>query len=119
MATSVSWAVLARPRSTRCTRAGGARRSKPCWAARAGSARPSLTWQQLPRELVDHNPAALRTSVPGDAVERLAQSIALLGVLHPLHVRPNPLDSTRYQVVSGELRLAAATLLGLDTLPVV
>lgn len=51
-----------------------------------------------------------------DAVTELAASIAQIGVLQPLVVRPCS-DSVRWEVVAGRRRLAASRQAGLETVP--
>ncbi len=63
--------------------------------------------------LIDPSPANPRSSL-GD-LEELAASIRELGVLQPVMVRPT---GDRYALVYGHRRLAAATLAGDTTIPV-
>jgi len=51
------------------------------------------------------------------ALEELAQSIRLRGVLQPLLVRPHPTSAGRYQIVAGERRWRAAGAAGLHEVP--
>jgi len=71
----------------------------------------------LPLDQVDPNPQQPRDRFDGEALEGLAASIAEVGVLQPVVVRPE--HNGRYALVAGERRLRAARLAGLDEIPVV
>ena len=66
---------------------------------------------------VDPNPRQPRRDFADDALDELAASIAQLGILQPLLVRPAP--GGRYELVAGERRLRAAGRAGLLDVPVV
>jgi ParB family transcriptional regulator, chromosome partitioning protein len=66
---------------------------------------------------IDPNPRQPRRDFPDEALAELAASIAQLGILQPLLVRPAP--GGRYELVAGERRLRAAGRAGLDEVPVV
>ena len=66
---------------------------------------------------IDPNPRQPRRDFPEEALAELATSIAQLGILQPLLVRPA--RGGRYELVAGERRLRAATRAGLDEVPVV
>ncbi|OYQ35592.1 hypothetical protein CHU95_07680 [Niveispirillum lacus] len=51
------------------------------------------------------------------ALDELAASMARVGLLHPLLVRPAPDDAEMYEIVSGERRWRAARRLDWDWLP--
>ncbi len=57
-----------------------------------------------------------RRHFPADELEELAESIRSQGIIQPLLVRA---DDVGYELVAGERRLRAATLAGLDRVPVV
>ncbi|MGA6927413.1 MAG: ParB/RepB/Spo0J family partition protein [Desulfosarcina sp.] len=57
-----------------------------------------------------------RRLFPADELNDLAESIRSQGIIQPLLVRP---DDVGYELVAGERRLRAATLAGLDRVPVV
>ena len=63
------------------------------------------------------NPRQPREVFDEEELEGLAVSIADLGLLQPIIVRPT--DDGRYELVAGERRLRAARMAGLDRLPVV
>ena len=68
----------------------------------------------LPIAAISPNPGQPRTNFSPAALEELAQSIAVHGILQPLTVRRS---GGGWQLVSGERRLRAAKLAGLDTVP--
>lgn len=68
----------------------------------------------LPIAAISPNPSQPRTNFSPAALEELAQSIAVHGILQPLTVRRT---GSGWQLVSGERRLRAARLAGLDTVP--
>lgn len=68
----------------------------------------------LPVEDISPNPNQPRTSFSPQALSELADSIAVHGVLQPLTVRQT---EEGWQLVSGERRLRAARLAGLDRVP--
>ena len=57
-----------------------------------------------------------RRHFPSDELDGLAESIRSQGIIQPLLVRA---DDVGYELVAGERRLRAATLAGLDRVPVV
>lgn len=68
----------------------------------------------LPIAAISPNPGQPRTNFSPAALEELAQSIAVHGILQPLTVRR---AGNGWQLISGERRLRAAKLAGLDTVP--
>lgn len=60
------------------------------------------------------NPYQPRTNFDKDALENLVKSIAVLGVIQPITVRK--IDSG-YELISGERRLRASQIVGLETIP--
>lgn len=69
---------------------------------------------ELPVEDIAPNPDQPRTSFSPEALGELADSIAVHGILQPLTVRR---VAGGWQLISGERRLRAARLAGLDTVP--
>ena len=61
-----------------------------------------------------------RTSFDEEALEQLASSIKLYGVLQPLVVTPHPEPGRMgdFQIIAGERRWRAAAIAGLDVVPV-
>ena len=66
--------------------------------------------QQLPVDVIDHNPYQTRTVIAEDSLKELAASIAASGVMQPITVRPRP--GGRYDLIAGERRLRASALAG-------
>lgn len=71
---------------------------------------------EAPIAAIDPNPRQPRTSFEDHALSELGDSIAQLGVLQPLLVRPLPGD--RFELIAGERRLRAAARAGLESVPV-
>ncbi|HEX7151827.1 MAG TPA: ParB/RepB/Spo0J family partition protein [Thermoanaerobaculia bacterium] len=69
----------------------------------------------LPLQFVEPNAEQPRTSLGN--IEELAASIREKGVLEPILVRN--IAPNRYQIISGERRYRAATLVGLDEIPAI
>jgi ParB family chromosome partitioning protein len=66
-------------------------------------------------ESIEINPFQPRTNFNEEALQELASSIKELGVIQPITVRK--LDFNKYQLISGERRLRASKLIGLQTIP--
>lgn len=66
-------------------------------------------------EAIEINPFQPRTNFNEEALQELATSIKELGVIQPITVRK--LDFNKYQLISGERRLRASKLVGLQTVP--
>jgi len=89
---------------------------------------------EIPLTLIDPNPWQPRTYFDPVELQELADSIAEIGLVHPIVVRRAPIEKsvsnsdtssatesatirdTRYQVVAGECRLRAHKLLGKETI---
>jgi len=67
---------------------------------------------------IEPNPDQPRKRFTPDEVESLAASIRAKGILQPILVRPNPRDTTRYEIVAGERRWRAAQQAALHDVPV-
>jgi ParB family transcriptional regulator, chromosome partitioning protein len=74
------------------------------------------TYAEIDPEAVSPNPRQPREVFDPDELEGLSVSLADIGMLQPLVVRP--LGDGRYELVAGERRLRAAKLAGLATVPV-
>lgn len=61
------------------------------------------------------NPYQPRNHFDQEALQELADSISVQGIIQPITVRR--LDDDTYQIISGERRLQASKLAGLDTIP--
>jgi ParB family chromosome partitioning protein len=68
-------------------------------------------------EDIDPHPRQPRRSFDDEALDELAASIATLGILQPLVVRP--VSGGRWQLIAGERRLRAARSIGMKDIPVV
>lgn len=64
---------------------------------------------------IEINPFQPRTDFDATALEELAQSIKLQGLIQPITVRR--MSSNSYQLISGERRLRASKLAGLTAIP--
>jgi ParB family chromosome partitioning protein len=72
--------------------------------------------REVPPALVDPNPHQPRTNFDSAALEALAASIRVHGILQPLVVTA---AGDRYELIAGERRLRAAKIAGLDVVPVI
>lgn len=75
------------------------------------------TVQRVPLDLLEPNPFQPRSTMDPTALDELAQSIRVQGVLQPLLVRPHPVTPGRFQIVAGERRWRAASTAGLHEVP--
>lgn len=64
---------------------------------------------------VEVNPFQPRTHFDRDALQELADSIKVQGIIQPITVRK--LGRNSYQLISGERRLQASRMAGLETIP--
>jgi ParB family transcriptional regulator, chromosome partitioning protein len=64
---------------------------------------------------IDTNPFQPRESFDDEALQELAESIKFHGVIQPITLRKMGYD--KYQLISGERRLKASILAGLDEIP--
>jgi len=69
----------------------------------------------IPVEQIQANPYQPRTHFDQEALRELADSIKLQGIIQPVTVRQT--GTNAYQLISGERRLQASKLAGLDTIP--
>src|SRR5260370_36841162 len=69
----------------------------------------------IPLSMIEPNTEQPRTTLGN--IEELAASIREKGVLEPILVRS--LQPNRYQIISGERRVRAATLAALDEIPAI
>ena len=70
---------------------------------------------RIPVDLIEPNPYQPRMSFDQEALEELADSIRTLGLIQPITVRRK--SDSRYQIISGERRIRACRLAGLDMIP--
>jgi len=73
------------------------------------------TVAEIPLSNIDVNPFQPRTNFDQEALEELAESIKLQGIIQPITVRK--LDGDQFQLISGERRYRASKLAGLDKIP--
>jgi len=69
----------------------------------------------IPHEEIVSNPNQPRKRFDCDALEGLAESIRLNGILQPINVRRA--ESGKYELIAGERRLRAARMVGLTRIP--
>ncbi|RWX03885.1 ParB/RepB/Spo0J family partition protein [Flavobacterium cerinum] len=70
---------------------------------------------ELEIDAIEINPFQPRTNFNEESLRELSTSIKELGVIQPITVRK--LDYNKYQLISGERRLRASKLAGLDSVP--
>ena len=66
-------------------------------------------------EAIEVNPWQPRNHFEEEALQDLANSISSLGIVQPITVRT--LNNGKYQLISGERRLRASLMVGLQTIP--
>ncbi len=79
------------------------------------SSRPSIPIGEIPIAEIEVNPFQPRTEFKKEALEELSESIKVQGIIQPITVRQ--LSKNQYQLISGERRLQASKLAGLETIP--
>jgi ParB family chromosome partitioning protein len=72
---------------------------------------------ELPIEKITPNPRQPRKTFDEEALEELAASIRIVGLLQPIVVRE--LGSGEYELIMGERRLRASKLAGVETIPAI
>ena len=70
---------------------------------------------EIPIDQISINPYQPRTEFEAEALQELADSIRLQGLIQPITVRQ--IEAGRYQLISGERRLRASKLAGLTSIP--
>jgi len=70
---------------------------------------------QIPVGQIEANPYQPRTHFDQEALAELADSIKMQGIIQPVTVRQ--MGTNSYQLISGERRLQASKLAGLETIP--
>ncbi len=73
---------------------------------------------ELPLEYIQRGKYQPRKDMHPQALEELAASIKLQGVMQPIVVRPIA-EQNRYEIIAGERRWRACQLAGLDNIPVI
>ena len=74
------------------------------------------TIQNIPIELIDRNPYQTRTQFDETALNELAESIQVSGVIQPVTVRSH---AGRFQLITGERRWLASQRAGKNTVPAI
>ena len=69
----------------------------------------------IPVDQIETNPFQPRTHFDKEALEELAESIRVQGIIQPITIRQ--LDNNTYQLISGERRFQASKLAGLTSIP--
>ena len=72
----------------------------------------------LPIANISRNPRQPRSQMNQEELAELAASIRENGILQPLIVTPTD-EADKYILIAGERRLLAASMAGLDTVPVI
>ncbi len=70
---------------------------------------------EIPIQEIETNPYQPRTNFDREALQELAESIRVQGIIQPITVRR--MGERRYQLISGERRLQASKLVDLKTIP--
>lgn len=81
----------------------------------ATPAYPANAIAEISLTTIQTNPFQPRTYFDAEALAELAESIKMQGIIQPITVRQ--LDAGTYQLISGERRLQASKLAGLQTIP--
>lgn len=76
---------------------------------------PTGGMTEIPVEEIEVNPFQPRTHFDQAALQELADSIKVHGIIQPITVRR--LSANQYQLISGERRFQASKLAGLKTIP--
>ncbi len=85
---------------------------------------PGVTFADIPLDDIRPNPRQPRTVFDEDELAELVSSIAEIGVLQPVVVRPvaeggDALDGVHYELIMGERRWRASRLAGKQTVPAI
>ena len=78
--------------------------------------RPVSGMTEIPLEEIEVNPFQPRSHFDQEAIQELAESIQVHGIIQPITVRR--LADHQYQLISGERRFQASKLAGLKAIPV-
>src|SRR5208282_19718 len=88
-------------------------------AATTTALRPGETVQELALAQLDPNPYQTRATMDQEALAELRESIAAMGVIEPIIVRPNHQAEGRYQVIAGARRVEASARCDKKTIPAI
>lgn len=75
------------------------------------------TLRHIPVDLIQRGKYQPRTDMHQEALQELADSIKVQGVMQPIVVRP--IANERFEIIAGERRWRASQLAGLDKIPAV
>lgn len=81
----------------------------------AGSLEGVNLMDEISLELIETNPFQPREYFSADALQELAESIRVQGIIQPITVRK--VSAKKYQLISGERRFQASKIAGLTTIP--
>jgi len=81
----------------------------------AGSLEGMNLMDEIALELIETNPFQPREYFAPEALQELAESIRVQGIIQPITVRK--ISAKKYQLISGERRYQASKLAGLKTIP--
>lgn len=73
--------------------------------------------KNIPVDLIQRGKYQPRTDMHEEALEELAASIRVQGVMQPIVVRP--ISSDKYEIIAGERRWRATQIAGLDSIPAI
>lgn len=73
--------------------------------------------KNIPIELIQRGKYQPRTDMHEEALEELAASIRVQGVMQPIVVRP--ISADKYEIIAGERRWRATQIVGLDSIPAI
>ncbi|MFA1546337.1 ParB/RepB/Spo0J family partition protein [Actinomadura chokoriensis] len=74
---------------------------------------------ELPVGSITPNPRQPREHFDDQALQELAESIGIVGLLQPIVVRKSPSDEHDYELIMGERRWRASQMAGLDVIPAI
>ncbi|MBO7235377.1 MAG: ParB/RepB/Spo0J family partition protein [Alistipes sp.] len=77
--------------------------------------KPMSEMAEVAISAIEPNPLQPRTSFDDEALGELSTSIAQLGVIQPITIKPN--GNGKYIIISGERRWRAAKMAGLESIP--
>ena len=80
------------------------------------AAKPMAAAGEIAVEMISPNPKQPRRNFDPEALEELADSVRVLGVIQPVTVKREA--DGRYTIISGERRWRAAQMAGLESVPV-
>ena len=81
----------------------------------AQQSKPMTEMAEVALSAIEPNPLQPRTMFDDEALQELSASIAQLGVIQPIPLKPN--GKNKYIIISGERRWRASQLAGLETIP--